>query len=72
VCDENGGENDTANLVYHGRAGLNEEGRMANEGMKEFLPEEQSRIELEFPQSIYDKEIVRSIRYSGTWDRLLL
>jgi aryl-alcohol dehydrogenase-like predicted oxidoreductase len=31
-----------------------------------------SRIELEFPQSIYEKEIVRSIRYGGTWDRLLL
>src|SRR3984957_9739842 len=31
-----------------------------------------SRIELEFPQSIYEKEMVRSIRYGGTWDRLLL
>src|SRR6266850_2365095 len=34
--------------------------------------DEASRIELEFPQSIYDKEMVRSIRYGGTWDRLLL
>jgi hypothetical protein len=31
-----------------------------------------SRIELGFPQSIYEKEVVRSIRYGGTWDRLLL
>jgi aryl-alcohol dehydrogenase-like predicted oxidoreductase len=31
-----------------------------------------SRIELEFPQSIYDREMVRSIRYGGTWNRLLL
>src|ERR1700726_2963800 len=31
-----------------------------------------SRIELEFPQSIYDREMVRAIRYGGTWDRLLL
>ncbi len=31
-----------------------------------------SRIELGFPQSIYDREMVRSIRYGGTWDRLLL
>jgi hypothetical protein len=31
-----------------------------------------SRIELEFPQSLYDKEMVRAIRYGGTRDRLLL
>jgi aryl-alcohol dehydrogenase-like predicted oxidoreductase len=31
-----------------------------------------SRIELGFPHSIYDKEMVRAIRYGGTWDRLLL
>ena len=31
-----------------------------------------SRIELRFPQSMYDREMVRAIRYGGTWDRLLL
>jgi diketogulonate reductase-like aldo/keto reductase len=31
-----------------------------------------SRIELGFPQSIYDSEMVRANRYGGTWDRLLL
>jgi len=31
-----------------------------------------SRIELEFPQSIYDREMVRAIRYGGVQDRLLL
>jgi hypothetical protein len=31
-----------------------------------------SRIEPGFPQSIYDREMVREIRYGGTWDRLLL
>jgi aryl-alcohol dehydrogenase-like predicted oxidoreductase len=31
-----------------------------------------SRIELEFPQGIYERETVRAIRYGGTWDRLLL
>ena len=31
-----------------------------------------SRIEPEFPQSIYDREMVRAIRYGGVWDRLLL
>jgi aryl-alcohol dehydrogenase-like predicted oxidoreductase len=31
-----------------------------------------SRIELGFPQSIYDRETVRAIRYGGAWDRLLL
>jgi len=30
------------------------------------------RVELGFPQSIYDREMVRAIRYGGTWDRLLL
>ena len=34
--------------------------------------DEASRIELGFPQSIYEREMVRSIRYGGTWDRLLL
>jgi len=31
-----------------------------------------SRIELGFPQDIYAREMVRAIRYGGTWDRLLL
>src|SRR6202046_182954 len=31
-----------------------------------------SRIEVGSPQSIYEKEMVRSIRYGGTWDRLQL
>jgi aryl-alcohol dehydrogenase-like predicted oxidoreductase len=31
-----------------------------------------SRIDLGFPQSIYEKEMVRAIRYGGVWDRLLL
>jgi aryl-alcohol dehydrogenase-like predicted oxidoreductase len=31
-----------------------------------------SRIELGFPQNIYEKETVRAIRYGGVWDRLLL
>lgn len=31
-----------------------------------------SRIELGFPQSMYEREMVRAIRYGGTWDRLLL
>ena len=31
-----------------------------------------SRIEPGFPQSIYDREMVREIRYGGTWDRLLV
>jgi aryl-alcohol dehydrogenase-like predicted oxidoreductase len=31
-----------------------------------------SRIELEFPQAIYERETVRAIRYGGTRDRLLL
>jgi aryl-alcohol dehydrogenase-like predicted oxidoreductase len=31
-----------------------------------------SRIELGFPQSIYEREMVRAIRYGGTWDRLLV
>ena len=125
---------------YHGE-GKADGGRMSNEGMKEFLPEEQrtariisavksvseqvgrsmaqvalawlrhqtvpvipiigarkvsqlhdnlasldlelsaeqlkslngaSQIELGFPQSLYEREMVRSIRYGGTWDRLLL
>ena len=28
-----------------------------------------SRIELGFPQNLYEKEMVRAIRYGGTWDR---
>jgi aryl-alcohol dehydrogenase-like predicted oxidoreductase len=31
-----------------------------------------SRIDLGFPQSIYQKEMVRATRYGGMWDRLLL
>src|SRR5882724_8438359 len=31
-----------------------------------------SRIELGFPQSIYEREMVRAIRYGGVWHRLLL
>ena len=31
-----------------------------------------SRIEIEFPQSIYDREMVRSIRYGGVRDLLLV
>src|ERR1700676_1648081 len=31
-----------------------------------------SRIELGFPQSIYEREMVRGIRYGGVWDRLAL
>jgi len=30
-----------------------------------------SRIELGFPQSIYEREMVRATRYGGVWDRLL-
>jgi aryl-alcohol dehydrogenase-like predicted oxidoreductase len=125
---------------YHGE-GKVDGGRMSNEGMKEFLPEEQratriipavkavaeqvgrsmaqvalawlrhqtvpvipimgarkvsqlqdnlaslylelsaeqlksldqaSGIELEIPQSLYEREMVRAIRYGGTRDRLLL
>jgi aryl-alcohol dehydrogenase-like predicted oxidoreductase len=124
---------------YHGEGKA--DGRMSNEGMKEFLPEEQlatriisavksvseqvgrsmaqvalawlrhqtvpvipiigarkvsqlqdnlasldlelsaeqlksldgaSQIEPGFPQSIYQREMVRGIRYGGTWDRLVL
>jgi aryl-alcohol dehydrogenase-like predicted oxidoreductase len=33
--------------------------------------DEASRIELGFPHSIYEREMVRSIRYGGMWDRLL-
>jgi aryl-alcohol dehydrogenase-like predicted oxidoreductase len=95
---------------YHGE-GKADGGRMSNEGMKEFLPENHqtvpvipiigarkvfqlqdnlasldlelsaeqlksldgaSRIEPGFPESIYEKEMVRAIRYGGVWDRLLL
>ena len=31
-----------------------------------------SRIELGFPQGLYQKEMVRAIRYGGMWDSLLL
>jgi hypothetical protein len=31
-----------------------------------------SRIEPGFPESIYQKEMVRATMYGGTWDRLLL
>src|ERR1700676_1013885 len=30
-----------------------------------------SRIELGFPENIYEREMVRAIRYGGTWDRLV-
>jgi aryl-alcohol dehydrogenase-like predicted oxidoreductase len=125
---------------YHGE-GKADGGRMSNEGMKEFLPEEQlatriistvkavseqvgrsmaqvalawlryrtvpvipiigarkvlqlqdnlasfdlelsaeqlksldgaSQIELGFPQSIYEREMVRGVRYGGMWDRLVV
>jgi aryl-alcohol dehydrogenase-like predicted oxidoreductase len=31
-----------------------------------------SRIELGFPQGIYEKEMARALRYGGMWDHLLL
>ena len=31
-----------------------------------------SRIDLGFPQSIYERETVRAVRYGGIWDSLLL
>ena len=31
-----------------------------------------SQIELGFPERLYEKEMVRAIRYGGVWDRLLL
>jgi aryl-alcohol dehydrogenase-like predicted oxidoreductase len=31
-----------------------------------------SQIQLGFPQSIYEREMVRGVRYGGTWDRLQL
>jgi aryl-alcohol dehydrogenase-like predicted oxidoreductase len=31
-----------------------------------------SQIELGFPQSIYEREMVRGVRYGGVWDRLVL
>jgi aryl-alcohol dehydrogenase-like predicted oxidoreductase len=31
-----------------------------------------SQIEPGFPQGIYEREMVRGIRYGGVWDRLLL
>src|SRR5258707_48002 len=31
-----------------------------------------SRIELGFPQSIYEREMVRGVRYGGMWDRLVV
>ena len=31
-----------------------------------------SHIELGFPQSMYEREMVRGVRYGGTWDRLVL
>jgi hypothetical protein len=32
----------------------------------------ESQIDLGFPQSIYEREMVRGVRYGGMWDRLLL
>jgi aryl-alcohol dehydrogenase-like predicted oxidoreductase len=34
--------------------------------------DEASRIELGFPQSIYEREMVRGVRYGGMWDRLVV
>ena len=34
--------------------------------------DEASQIELGFPQSIYEREMVRGVRYGGMWDRLVL
>jgi aryl-alcohol dehydrogenase-like predicted oxidoreductase len=34
--------------------------------------DEASRIEPGFPERLYDKDMVRAIRYGGTRDRLLL
>src|ERR1700688_2978460 len=34
--------------------------------------ERASQIELGFPQSMYEREMVRGVRYGGMWDRLLL
>jgi aryl-alcohol dehydrogenase-like predicted oxidoreductase len=31
-----------------------------------------SHIELGFPQSMYEREMVRGVRYGGTWERLVL
>src|SRR6195256_586942 len=31
-----------------------------------------SQIELGFPQSVYEREMVRGVRYGGMWDRLVL
>ena len=31
-----------------------------------------SQIEHGFPQRMYDKEMVRGVRYGGVWDRLLV
>ena len=31
-----------------------------------------SRIELGFPKGLYQKEMVRAVRYGGVWDRLAL
>ena len=33
--------------------------------------DEASQIELGFPQSIYEREMVRGVRYGGMWDRLV-
>jgi aryl-alcohol dehydrogenase-like predicted oxidoreductase len=34
--------------------------------------DDESRIELGFPEHLYEKEMVRAIRYGGVWDRLVL
>jgi hypothetical protein len=34
--------------------------------------DEASRIDLGFPQHLYEKKMVRAIRHGGVWDRLLL
>jgi hypothetical protein len=34
--------------------------------------DEANQIELGFPQSIYEREMVRGGRYGGMWDRLVV
>lgn len=34
--------------------------------------DEASQIEQGLPRNLYDKEMVRALRYDGVWDRLLL
>jgi diketogulonate reductase-like aldo/keto reductase len=34
--------------------------------------DEASRIDLGFPLGLYEKDMVRGLRYGGVWDRLML